>query len=222
MADGCNSAVVSSTETDVPPFKRRRKVGYYCAVAECNSKHADGFTLHQFPTDAETRRQWIKFVQTCRADFRPSFGTPNQNSRICSLHFTTDCYPRKIALAASFGLKAKMVLNHKPVPTVQKPHRLAPTTVTTVTCSSTVGVASVSTASSTVTQVTTAVTAPICSAIVAPKQCSSQRSLCQKGTPKGKVENCIVMKNTNRFSDTDNAIIEKFYKRALHLSTFTE
>ncbi|XP_070184790.1 uncharacterized protein [Littorina saxatilis] len=63
-----------------------------------------------------------------------------------------------------------MVLNHKPVPTVQKPHRLAPTTVTTVTCSSTVGVASVSTASSTVTQVTTAVTAPICSAIVAPKQ----------------------------------------------------
>ncbi|KAK7110849.1 hypothetical protein V1264_014658 [Littorina saxatilis] len=79
-----------------------------------------------------------------------------------------------------------MVLNHKPVPTVQKPHRLAPTTVTTVTCSSTVGVASVSTASSTVTQVTTAVTAPICSAIVAPKQSVrlSQRSLCQKGTPK--------------------------------------
>ncbi|XP_070191237.1 THAP domain-containing protein 10-like [Littorina saxatilis] len=168
MADGDSSAATASTYVpkEIPSSKQRR-YGFACAVAECSNNHGKGHTMHRFPDDTETRRQWVKFVQTSRADFGPKFGTPNQNSRICSLHFNSDCYPAKVALAASFGLNTSCRLVPKSVPTVQKPCRLLPLTATsllTATKSSTV--TSVSRARCTVTELTMAITTPICTTTV--------------------------------------------------------
>ncbi|XP_070177645.1 uncharacterized protein [Littorina saxatilis] len=163
MADSDRSAATASTyvSTEIPSSKRRRRYGFTCAVAECSNNHGKGYTLHKFPDDTETRRQWIKFVQTCRANFGPKFGTPNQNSKICSSHFSSDCYPAKVALAASFGMKTSSKLVPKSVPTVQKP-LAATAALSTVTKSSRSTVTSVSRARCTVTDVTMAITTPIC------------------------------------------------------------
>ena len=116
---------------DEPSTSKRRRTGFSCAVAECSGTHADGLSLHQFPTDPSVRRQWINFVRTCRANFGPSFGTPTSNSRICSRHFTPDCYPVSYSLSESMGLSVKQKkLQPGAVPTIQKHAFSKPTRAT--------------------------------------------------------------------------------------------
>ena len=74
-------------ESNTANTTKRRRTGYACAVADCCAQHSDGVSLHKFPKVQEVRRQWIKFVSTCRADFGSSFRTATENSRICERHF---------------------------------------------------------------------------------------------------------------------------------------
>lgn len=138
----------------VPPqHKRMRKTscGLYCAVGECSSKQADGFSLHKFPSDQNIRDKWIKFVTTCREDFGPRYGTPSKYSAICHLHFDNDCYPASFWLKQGFGIDTYRILNNGSIPTIQKPHRtgstvtVSDTTSTTDSVTVTVGLPSSST-----------------------------------------------------------------------------
>ncbi|KAK7473591.1 hypothetical protein BaRGS_00035138, partial [Batillaria attramentaria] len=70
-------------------------------------KHSDGISLHKFPNESNTRRQWIRFVQVCRADFGPAYGTPNNNSMICERNFTSDAYDLPYQLKQSLGIECK-------------------------------------------------------------------------------------------------------------------
>lgn len=49
--------------------------------------------MHLFPTNEVSRNQWLKFVRRHRADFRPT-----KTSVLCSVHFTPDCFTRRIDL----------------------------------------------------------------------------------------------------------------------------
>ncbi|KAK7474916.1 hypothetical protein BaRGS_00033803, partial [Batillaria attramentaria] len=70
-------------------------------------KHSDGISLHKFPNESNTRRQWIRFVQVCRADVGPAYGTPNNNSMICERNFTSDAYDLPYQLKQSLGIECK-------------------------------------------------------------------------------------------------------------------
>ncbi|KAK7480234.1 hypothetical protein BaRGS_00028510 [Batillaria attramentaria] len=99
---------------------KRRKTGYSCCVANCTGKHSDFISQHKFPLDSSVRKQWIRFVKVCRADFGPSFGTPT-NSRICERHFTPESYDPSYWLKQSLGIPCVgKQLKHGAVPTIQK------------------------------------------------------------------------------------------------------
>ena len=84
-------------DLDTPKSKRKR-TGFSCCVANCIGVHSDGLSLYSFPKESNIRRQWIKFVQVCRADVGPAFYTPNVNSKICERHFVEDCYTQTCRL----------------------------------------------------------------------------------------------------------------------------
>ncbi|KAK7502895.1 hypothetical protein BaRGS_00005844 [Batillaria attramentaria] len=111
----------SVIRNEEPASKRRKKTGFSCCVADCTGKHSDGISLHKFPSESNARRQWIRFVQVCRADFGPAYGTPNNNSMICERHFTSDAYDLSYQLKQSLGIECKgKRLLEGAVPSIQK------------------------------------------------------------------------------------------------------
>ena len=52
-----------------PCNAKKRKGGRMCAVGYCSNTSYDGVSVHEFPKDPSIRRQWVRFVQVCRADF---------------------------------------------------------------------------------------------------------------------------------------------------------
>lgn len=71
----------------------------YCSVAACPSKSTDGAKLHFFPRDDGQRETWAQFVRRSgRNDWSPKPG-----SRICSLHFSDECYLQSLKLTQEFG-----------------------------------------------------------------------------------------------------------------------
>ncbi|XP_064615473.1 zinc finger protein ZFP2-like isoform X2 [Liolophura sinensis] len=91
-----------------------------CAVFGCRnkSKKDSGVSFFKFPRDAQIRNEWIQ--RTNRANF--SAFHPNAHSRICSDHFTDDCYERRAAHMARFGYSGAQ-------------NRLKPDAVPTMFCS---------------------------------------------------------------------------------------
>ncbi|XP_077526992.1 uncharacterized protein LOC144138532 isoform X2 [Haemaphysalis longicornis] len=71
----------------------------YCSVAACRSKSTDGAKLHFFPRDDEQRETWAHFV---RGSGRNNW-SPKPCSRICSLHFSDECYLQSLKLTREFG-----------------------------------------------------------------------------------------------------------------------
>ena len=47
--------------------------------------------MHKFPTDTSLASKWSKVIRIHRADWTG----PSSSSRLCSLHFTSDCYNRE-------------------------------------------------------------------------------------------------------------------------------
>lgn len=96
--------------------KKRKRSGFECAVGECSLRYADGVSMHSFPRDITYNHQWVNFVRTCRENF-----VPTKFSKICSVHFTSDCYPSSYAVRESLGFEVKFKqLLPTAVPTIQK------------------------------------------------------------------------------------------------------
>ena len=79
--------------------KKKRIPGKSCAagspgLVSCTSTNATpGVSMHQFPLDEATRRQWVKFVRKHRPDFKPT-----NPSYLCSVHFAPGCFTQRIDL----------------------------------------------------------------------------------------------------------------------------
>ena len=79
--------------------KKKRLPGKSCAaggpglVSCTNTNATPGVSMHQFPSDEATRRQWVKFVHKHRPDFKPT-----NSSYLCSVHFAPECFTRRIDL----------------------------------------------------------------------------------------------------------------------------
>ena len=84
-------------------------------VAQFCSNTSKEQSLHGFPKDAGLRRQWVKFVQMKRADFKAP--TENSQAVICGAHFKPECFSG--GLMAEMGYKRKRDLITGSVPTIQ-------------------------------------------------------------------------------------------------------
>lgn len=72
--------------------------------------------MHLFPTNEVLRNQWLKFVHRHQADFRPT-----KTSVLCSVHFTPDCFTRRIDLIdASENVSKTRHLKKGSVPTIDE------------------------------------------------------------------------------------------------------
>ena len=66
-----------------------------CVVMFCENGWKTGNRSHRFPKESNIRRQWIRFVQTKRANFPPKkMGKedPLDKLVICGDHFTAEYY----------------------------------------------------------------------------------------------------------------------------------
>ena len=85
-----------------------------CVVQFCSNTNKTGHSLHSFPKDQALRRQWVRFVQTKRSNFK----APSEKSQavICGEHFAPDCFLG--TLMAEMGFKSKKDLKPGSVPTI--------------------------------------------------------------------------------------------------------
>nr|XP_010772536.1 PREDICTED: THAP domain-containing protein 10-like [Notothenia coriiceps] len=83
-------------------------------VQFCGNSSLSGHSVHEFPKHTAVRRQWIRFVQTKRANFHP----PHEKSQavICGSHLTPDSFEG--ALMVELGYKTKKTLKLDAVPTI--------------------------------------------------------------------------------------------------------
>ena len=66
--------------------------------------------MHKFPTDASPVSKWSKAIRVHHADWTGL----SSSSRLCSLHFTSDCYDRETIMRKKMRLEEKR-LNLKEV-----------------------------------------------------------------------------------------------------------
>ncbi|ELU07482.1 hypothetical protein CAPTEDRAFT_204093 [Capitella teleta] len=71
----------------------RAPSGRRCVAANCSNRAGGGITVHNFPTNARIRQQWIRFVRAKRAKWNAS-----NYSVLCSAHFKEDDFPLKYRL----------------------------------------------------------------------------------------------------------------------------
>ena len=84
----------------------------YCAAFDCNndSRYTTGLSYLCFPSDESRRQQWLAKIS--RADLVIS-----KNSRLCSEHFTPDCFERDLK-AELLGVKPRATLKADAVPSI--------------------------------------------------------------------------------------------------------
>lgn len=84
----------------------------YCAAFDCNndSRYTTGISYHCFPSDPSIREQWLAKIS--RADLVIS-----KHSRLCSVHFTPECYERDLK-AELLGSKPKAILKPDAIPSL--------------------------------------------------------------------------------------------------------
>ncbi len=85
-----------------------------CVVQFCGNSCYTGHSVHLFPKDPATRRQWVRFVQSKRENFDP----PSEKSSavICEAHFEKDCFTN--SFMRDMGFKSKKELKPGAVPTI--------------------------------------------------------------------------------------------------------
>lgn len=57
--------------------------------------------MHLFPKDKKLRWKWTQFVQKHRVSADGRGFTPSKTSVLCSIHFTDDCFTRRLDLLGS-------------------------------------------------------------------------------------------------------------------------
>ena len=84
----------------------------YWAAFDCNNdpRFTTGISYHCFPSDPSIREQWLAKIS--RADLVIS-----KHSRLCSEHFTPDCYERDLK-AELLGSKPKPILKPDAFPSL--------------------------------------------------------------------------------------------------------
>ncbi|XP_050023791.1 uncharacterized protein [Dermacentor andersoni] len=73
-------------------------MGRICCAVGCDRNTPD-VTLHKFPVDKRLRAKWVAAVR--RINWSPS-----EHSRLCSAHFTDECYELSVRLSLDFGIAA--------------------------------------------------------------------------------------------------------------------
>ncbi|XP_064618983.1 uncharacterized protein LOC135482662 [Lineus longissimus] len=92
-----------------------------CVLFGCSATAdaSSALSTHSFPKKPAIRRQWVKFVQTTRADFVDPKPT-NTSAVVCSKHFTDDCFEVPLSFAqneSGFQKKCRR-LKKDAVPTI--------------------------------------------------------------------------------------------------------
>lgn len=98
--------------------------GFYCVAGgpnqqSCkNSTSTEGISMHEFPSDEQTKKKWVDFVRRHRPDFQPT-----RYSALCSIHFEAQCFNRMFSLAdlgggSSSMTKSKRRLEKGSIPTI--------------------------------------------------------------------------------------------------------
>ena len=87
-----------------------------CIAGGCSNTRKNGVSLHQWPEDPHFARLWTNPVKNTRSDFYYH----TNSSRLCSAHFTEDCFEAQTVIAKSSGLKMKNSLKADAVPTIFK------------------------------------------------------------------------------------------------------
>ena len=89
---------------------KRRVSGKFCVaggpenVSCTNSSLTPGVSMHKFPSHEATRRKWVQFVKKHRPhDFKKA----STSSVLCSVHFTPECFERRIDLLGLDGQDEK-------------------------------------------------------------------------------------------------------------------
>ncbi|XP_035665192.1 uncharacterized protein LOC118408480 [Branchiostoma floridae] len=79
-----------------------------CVAAYCSNYTSSSISLHKFPNDEKVREKWVQNVRRTRGpDREGKEWTPSPTSRLCSDHFTEDCFDPAQDLKRSFGFNAK-------------------------------------------------------------------------------------------------------------------
>lgn len=99
-----------------------------CVAANCSKFQQDGVSLHSFPFhDQRVLAQWTRFVNVKRAHW----SGPSRSSKLCSAHFTSDCFDW--VYKAVMGLGKRKQLKKGAVPTIQADTPAATPARTTLT-----------------------------------------------------------------------------------------
>ena len=85
---------------------------YKCVAARCSNSSSSS-TLYDFPKDPQLRQEWEKQVLHTRAHWNTT-----KHSRLCSEHFTADCFEAELSPAAGFGIKRRKKLKPGAIPTI--------------------------------------------------------------------------------------------------------
>ncbi len=89
-----------------------------CVVGGCtrNSNRNPDLNFFEFPQNEQVRKQWLRFVETTRSDFKLT-----KWGLVCKAHFTDDCQDTQSKLKSQLGLKAYYILKKDAVPTIKAP-----------------------------------------------------------------------------------------------------
>ena len=85
------------------PYQPRRGMPYHCVAGGCSRTSDDGVLMHKFPTDASLDSKWSKVICIHCANWTG----PSSSSRLCSLHFTSDCYDGATIMRKKLRLEDK-------------------------------------------------------------------------------------------------------------------
>ena len=97
-------------------FVENIKMPHRCIAGGCSNTRKDGVSLHQWPDNPKFLRLWTNAVKNTRSDF----SNPTKSTKLCSAHFTEDCFEAQTAIAKSLGLKMKTVIKIDAIPTIFK------------------------------------------------------------------------------------------------------
>ena len=85
-----------------------------CVPGGCSNTHKDGVSLHLWLEDPRFARLWTNAVKNTRSDF----SNPSSSRRLCSAHFTEDCFEAQSIIAKRLGLEMKTIMKADAVPTI--------------------------------------------------------------------------------------------------------
>lgn len=70
-----------------------------CVAGFCSRGTTESVSLHKFPADASVNIQWNAFVKRTRKDWT----SHTKNSKLCSEHFSKECYSSVPEVKESLG-----------------------------------------------------------------------------------------------------------------------